>query len=297
MSIKAEEAVVVKQDESFEEEEESQEGQDDEQEETSEADESSESEGEESNESEEEEESDEFAVTIGEESPPHEEAPNWVKQLRKSNKEIQKENRELKERLNAQEKTEIKPVELGKKPTIEDFDYDPDEFATAYDAWIIKKIDYDKQQNDIKAESEKQQESWNNTLKSYGDAKEALPVNDFDDAESVVAETLSEPQQAMILQGADNPAQLIYALGKNPKKASELSSIADPVKFAFAVAKLETKLKVNNTKKPPKPEKKVTGSSSIEGSSETILERLRDEANKTGDFTKVLAYKRKQKAK
>jgi hypothetical protein len=56
-----------------------------------------------------------------------------------------------------------------------------------------------------------------------------------------------------MLQGADNPALVVYALGKNPKKAKELSEIKDPVKFAFAVAKLEKELKVTNRRAAPHP--------------------------------------------
>ena len=48
----------------------------------------------------------------------------------------------------------------------------------------------------------------------------------------------------------------MYALGKNPKKAKELGEITDPVKFAFAVAKLETQLTVTSRKQVPPPEKK-----------------------------------------
>ena len=99
----------------------------------------------------------------------------------------------------------------------------------------------------------------------------------------------------MILQGADNPALVVYALGKNTKRAKEIASIKDPVKFAFAVAKLETTLKVNSRKTPPPPEKTVSGSGNSSGTVDSTLERLRGEASKSGDFSKVIAYKKSLK--
>jgi hypothetical protein len=100
-----------------------------------------------------------------------------------------------------------------------------------------------------------------------------------------------------VLQGADNPALVIYALGKNPKKAAELAKIEDPVKFAFAVAKLEKELKVTNRKAAPAPERMVSSTGRVSGAVDSTLERLRAEAEKTGNYTKVLQYKRQKAAK
>jgi hypothetical protein len=124
-------------------------------------------------------------------------------------------------------------------------------------------------------------------------------VRDFDDAESTVLSTLSVTQQGIIVQGADNSALVVYALGKNPAKAKELAGITDAVKFAFAIAKLETQLKVQaKSKSAPPPEGKVrSGSAPISGSVDSNLERLRAEAEKTGDMSKVAAYKRAQREK
>jgi hypothetical protein len=103
-------------------------------------------------------------------------------------------------------------------------------------------------------------------------------------------------QQGMIVQGADNAALVVYALGKNPKKAKELASITDPVKFAFAVAKLETQLKISNRKAQTSPERKISGTGRPSGAVDSTLDRLRADAEKTGDYSKVFQYK-KQKHK
>ena len=90
---------------------------------------------------------------------------------------------------------------------------------------------------------------------------------------------------------------MVYALGRTPKKLQELASIKDPVKFAVAVGKLETEVKVTSRKSTkPAPETSVKGGSSSASASTATLDRLRAEAAKTGDLSKVVAYKRQMKA-
>jgi len=67
---------------------------------------------------------DEVVVSIGDEQPPEEKpAPRWVKELRKSQRELARENRELKARLESTASTETKPVQMGPKPTLDGCDY------------------------------------------------------------------------------------------------------------------------------------------------------------------------------
>ena len=133
-------------------------------------------------------------------------------------------------------------------------------------------------------------------MEGYSKAKAELKVRDYEDAEAIAQEVFNVTQQGVILQGADNPALVIYALGKNPKKAADLAQINDPVKFAFAVAKLEKELKVTNRKAAPAPERVIQGSGRVSGAVDSTLERLRAEAEKTGNYTKVLQYKRQKQA-
>ncbi len=124
---------------------------------------------------------------------------------------------------------------------------------------------------------------------------------DYEDAEAQALEALNVTQQGVILSGAERPELLVYALGKNPKKAKELSAIADPVKFAFAVAKLEMQLKVTpRNKTAPAPEVAVRGSMPAAAAaviSKEGLEKLRVKAQETGDYTAYLDAKRKLGAK
>jgi len=244
-------------------------------------------------------ESDDVVVTIGEETPPTEEetqAPEWVRELRKTNREDKRRIRELEEKLNATKTAETKPAALGKKPTLEDHDYDTEKFEQALTAWYDRKRDADQAAAQAEAAQKEQQKAWQAKLDAYGKAKTELKVKDFDDAEAVAQDVFNVTQQGIVLQGAENPALVIYALGKNPKKAKEISTITDPVKFAFAVAKLETQLKVTQRKAATAPERTVQGTGNKSGTVDSTLERLRAEAAKSGDFTKVLQYKKSKQA-
>ena len=241
---------------------------------------------------------DEVVVSIGEEAPPPEEhapAPEWVRELRKTNRELQRQNRELQGKLQTQP-TEIKPVALGVKPRLEDHDYDADKYEESLTNWFERKRQTEDANAKHQAEVMTQQKAWQAKLEGYGKAKAELRVKDYEDAEAVAQEVFSITQQGVILQGAENPALVVYALGKNPKKAKELSDITDPVKFAFAVAKLEKELKVTNRRAAPAPERIVSGTGRSSGAVDSTLERLRAEAEKTGNMTKVIQYKAQKRA-
>jgi len=251
--------------------------------------------------SEESEESDEpeVVVSIGEEPPPPEEprAPDWVRELRKSHRELQRKNKELEAKLSSQSVVPASVPTLGKKPTLEDHDYDAEKFESSLADWYERKRKVDEVAAQARVAEEEQKKSWQSKLDAYGKAKSELKVRDFEDAEDVTQQALDVTQQGIVLQGAENPALLVYALGKNPKKAAELGAIKDPVKFAFAVAKLEKDLKVTQRKSAPPPERVVQGNAGTSGSVDSSLDKLRAEAERTGDYTKVMRYKAQMRAK
>lgn len=242
---------------------------------------------------------DELVVQIGDEAPAEAEAaaPDWVRDLRKQQRELVKRNRELEEQLKT---TQTKPAmqAVGAKPTLEACDYDAERYETEIAAWFERKRVADAEQARIQREQEEAQKSWQEKLTGYAKAKADLKVRDYDDAEALVQEQFNVTQQGILLQGLDNPALVVYALGKNPKRAKELASITDPVRFAAAAGKLEAQLKVTNRKPSAAPERVVSNNTApVSGAVDSNLERLRSEAEKTGDYTKVMAYKRQQAAK
>ena len=240
------------------------------------------------------------AVTIGGEAPPPEDeeaerAPEWVRDLRKQYREEKRRNKELQEQL-AKTTGAAKVAELGEKPTLEKADYDTERYEKELAAWYERKRKHDEVEAARQAEAQAADREWRQKLEGYQSAKATLKVRDYDEAEDVVQDAFSVTQQGMILQGAENPALLVYALGKNPKRAKELASIKDPVKFAFAVARLETQLKVTKRKASSKPDPKITGTGRVSGAVDSTLERLRADAERTGDYSKVFQYKKQKRS-
>lgn len=244
---------------------------------------------------------DHVTVTIGEAAPAPEDeevakAPEWVKKLRKEDREKSRKIRELEQKLEAVA-APTKPAEAVKKPTLADCEYDEEAYESKLATWYEQQETVREAAKEQERAKKKEQDDWNSRLENHNKAKAALKVPDYEDAEEVAKDIFSVTQQSIIVSGSDNSANVIYALGKNPGKAKELASIKDPVKFAFAVAKLETQLKVTPRKAPPAPERQVRGSTSVTiGAGDAELERLRTDAAKTGDLSKVLAYKKQKRA-
>lgn len=243
---------------------------------------------------------DEVVVTIGDAEPPaaqedEAKAPEWVRELRKAKREQDRELRELRAKL-AEKETASKPTQV-EEPTLADCDYDEAAYKAKLLAWNADQARIKAEQDKAAEEAQKAQQAWQQSLDKYGKAKAALKVADYEDAEAVVSSLFNQTQKGIIVHAADNPAVLEYAIGKNPAKAKELAAITDPVKFAFAVAKLETQVKTAPRKAPPPPEKIVSGSSSVAGSPDAQLAKLEAEADRSGDRSKVIAYRRELKAR
>jgi hypothetical protein len=262
------------------------------------ADEGAESEGGETDNGEGTGETDEVVVTIGDETPTEEEdesaARPWVKDLRKRHREMERKLREV-EAENAKLKGAKDPaaVVVGEKPTLAGCEYDTEKYEQEVEAWHERKRTADGQAAERQRAEEAQRAAWQARLDNFKKAATALKVSDFQEAEEVAVTTLSQTQQAIIVKGAKRPELLIYALGKNPKKAKELAAITDPVDFAFAAANLERDLKVTPRKTARAPERRV--GSTVAGAAalkDTELARLQAEADKTGDRSKVAAYLR-----
>lgn len=249
---------------------------------------------------EESDEDDEVVVQIGEDAPPTEEetqpAPEWVKEVRKSNRELQRKNKELEAKLAEQEaETNPAPAQMA-KPTLDDHNYDVNAYEQALAEYYQNQRAVEEAQAAEQAKLKEAEQIWQNKLEGYAQKRQELKVRDYEAAEHAVEQKFDNTQQGIILEGAENPALVVYALGKNPKKAEELAKIANPVNFAFAVAKLETQLKVTNRKAKAQPEKSLTSGTKVAGAVDSTLERLREEAAKTGNFDKVMKYKRSLKA-
>lgn len=241
-------------------------------------------------------------VSLGDQAEPEEEehtkeAPPWVQKLRKSHRELTRANRELQAELKKRQEVEVKPISLGAKPTLEGLDYDSEKYEEALENWYEQKRAYEAEEAKKRAAQAESENAWKSKLQDYSKQRERLKVQDFEDAEIVAQEVFSVTQQGIILQGSEQSAMLIYALGKNQEKARELAKISDPVKFAFAVAKLEKDLKVTKRQPSAAPEKTIASPGKGVSTVDATLERLRTEAEKTGNYSKVIAYKNQLKNK
>ena len=244
-------------------------------------------------------------VSIGEDAPPQpdEPAPAWVRDLRKRDRENQKRIRELEQQLAATAQPQSRAVPA--KPTLEACDYDADRFETELLAWNEAKRQADQAKAAEQKQAETAQAAWDTKLATYQERKQALPADDVDDAESAFIEALTAKwgetsakyRWALLVDGADDPAVLVYALGKNPGRAKQLAEIESLAKFAFTAAKMEGEVKVTKRTPAAAPEKQMTGTASVSvgGAVEATLKRLREEADRTGDRSKVVAYLSQQR--
>lgn len=242
---------------------------------------------------------DDLVVSIGDEPQPEEDeaakAPEWVRDLRKSNREKDRRIRELEQKVSTSTPVQ-QAVAVGIKPTLEGCDYDADTFETALVAYHQRKQDADTQQRSRAESDQRQQAQWQGRVDAIAKAASGLKLPDYEDAVQSFEDLFPSMVQRGIIMGgpedAKTSALLRYALGKNPKKAKELAAITDPVKFTFAIAKLEDKLKVTPRKSAPVPESVVRSSVSGSAAVDNTLTRLREDADKTGDRSKVAAYMR-----
>lgn len=240
----------------------------------------------------------EVIVTIGDEDEQAEQTAQdtgLVRHLRRIYSEKEKENKKLKQQLE-QVSTPGQPEEPGVKPTLESCDFDAEVFEKKLATWHERKLKSVQRDAQRRAEEEEQAKQWQEVMNSYGAKKSTLKVPDYDEAEAIVQSLLPGERQSFILDAMDNPAKVVYALGKNPKKLEELAKIQSHGRFIAEVAKLEVQLKVKPKRAPTKPEQSPKGSAPVTGAMDSTLEKLRQEAERTGDYTKVFAHRRKKEA-
>lgn len=231
----------------------------------------------------------------------------WAK-LRKQKQEFKRlalakeaEARDLRARLDAAQPAAA-AIEVGAEPDPDNFDMFEAEgkakFKTEWAAWNQRKSEAEKQVRERQEAQTKDQQRWQGRVADVDTAAKALKVKDQDEATSTFATTLSVVQQAIVLDGpedANEAALLRYALGANPAAAKKLAAISNPLRYAFAAAKLLYKDLKMTQRKPsaPPPERRVN-SNARAGASGDQLARLQAEADKTGDRTKVAKFMRER---
>lgn len=224
------------------------------------------------------------------------------KKLRERLLTEQREKAELQKRVTAYETAGTAPVkiEVGEKPTLEGCDWDPEKFEADLTAWQDRKRKAEDQDGEAQRAAQAQQAEYQKDLNNYVAKKAALPIaqEKKDAAEKLLIDTLPQILQSALIKYTDDPAKVAVALANAPNKLAALAREKDPIRFIIAVREMEGKIMVNR-KKPPAPESStiVRGSAPMSGNSGKTLEKLETEARKTGDRTKLIAYKTSLKAK
>lgn len=237
----------------------------------------------------EDEEEDEYLLTS-----------NPVRQLRTVNRDLARKLKlEQQDKLRLQKKLEstVAPVieELPPEPDLGDdgIDYDPAIFKQKWSEWNIKKQAIENQKKDVEAKAKTQQEKFNQKLSSYEQGK--ANYKGIAEAEKTVTSVLSVNQQGIVVQYADDPAFLVFALGKNPVALNQLAAIDDPIEYAIKIREIERKAKekMTTSSKAPPPEKVVTGKTAIPSNHQKRLDQLRE----SGNITESLRLKKQLRAK
>lgn len=230
----------------------------------------------------------------GEEPDPAEQekqAPAWVREVRKRNRELE---RELKQLKTQQQTTAPQVPKVGPKPTLESMDYDVERYEQAHEKWQADKFKADQAEAQARAAKEQESKVWQGTLAAYEADKATVAKPDFADVEDEVRGALSEVQQGIILHVTDGKsAQFVYALGKSPKRLAVLAATKDPAKFAAEVGKALKDVTVTPApKKPPPTETRPPRPAAAAGSQS--LDDLKANAEKSGDWTKYFQAKRER---
>lgn len=216
-------------------------------------------------------------------------APQWIKDTRKENRELKRQLRQLQQRESQQFEQQV----LREKPTLDDHDYDSDAFEQDYAQWLTEKQQVDAQ---VHAERQKYQQ-YHERYKADVDAIKAK-APDYDEIELSVVDVLSEQKQGLLQMLVDNPAKVVYALGKNSPAQLERLSKLDDIQFAKQIVLMEqqmsSKTKSRNQNKPKPKTHELEGAA---GGADTRLAKLEAEADRTGDRSKVAAYKKQMKSK
>lgn len=201
-----------------------------------------------------------------------------------------------KDRRLAEAEKRLPKVELGPKPTIAGCEFDEERFEAELEAWKDRQAAQAREQTQTDTAGQRAREEYAQDEQRHLTQRAALPFKDAEDVEGVALTALNPVQQATIKMAAGNAAQLIYALGKHPGKLAELSRIENPIKLAAAVRELELKLKVSvmPRRQVNEPEEIASGSASVSVGKDKMLEKLEKEADRTGDRTALVRYRKQQ---
>lgn len=224
-----------------------------------------------------EEQPEEYSLRVGDEEIPLTEedddhvdgqpAPQWIRDLRKANREKDKELREVRRQL---EQLQSRPAEqqpqqqadvIPPKPTLESCEYDEAAFEQAMTDWHEKKSRAEQQKQQQERQQQENIQKFQQRLQKHQERATKLPVKDYRETEEIVRRELPVIQQEILIHAADEGSELIaYALGKNPQLRQRVAAETDPIRAAFLLGQISKQVSLApKPKKTIKPEPEVRG--------------------------------------
>lgn len=194
-------------------------------------------------------------------------APQWVKDLRKNNREKDKELRELRRQL---EQVQSRPTEqqpqqqtdvIPPKPTLESCDYDEQAFETALTDWHEKKGRAEQSKQQQERQQQEYQQRFQQRMEAHKQRAAKLPVKDYQEMEEIVRAEVPDLHKEILIHCADEGSELIaYGLGKSQQLRQRVAAETDPIRAAFLLGQISKQVSLApKPKKAIKPEPEVRG--------------------------------------
>lgn len=181
----------------------------------------------------------------------------------------------------------------GPKPTLEGCEWDEAKFEAQYDAW---KDATAKAQNASRDDAERQRVNnmeFERLTIRHQQRAEVLKIPNFEEYQRVVVDALGPEMAGAALVLADDSAKLVAALGRNPAALARITAEPNPLKQIKLLLQTEAKI-VMKKKGPPPPERDTITRSSTSAAllaGDKKMEAMEKEAARTGDRSKIVAYK------
>lgn len=222
-----------------------------------------------------------------------------IKAWRKDFKEKARRVKELEEEVALLKKpiTNEHTPTVVEEPTLASCGYDTEEYKLSLKAWFDKKDQDERFRQDEERKAHEAQAQWERLTSTYNEQKVKLNLKDYKDAEDDFCSVIHPQKQADFLKYVKEPVKLIHALKKDSAKLKTLQDIDNPIDFVLKVKEYEAEMKSikRSTSGAPPPESRIqTGGGSVVRN-DARLKQLEDEADRTGDRTALVAYRRSLK--
>lgn len=183
-----------------------------------------------------------------------------------------------------------------RRPRLEDFDHDEEQFAAALDKWDEARLERVASKFQPAPVEQKPD---NSALESHYDRAEKLSVSDYEATEDVVIDAIGDGVLKEITEIYPKSEQLVYFLGKNPRELGEVQTLLEEGKGKLALSKLGEiygRMRVvPKNKSTPKAETQVSGDSAPVSATEwnKRIKQMRD----SGKYSTKQIIAEKQRAK